>query len=136
MTPEQREKRREYIRNRYANMTPDQKRTLFDRINAWRAKKKVEQPEKRALYLREWYSNMPPEQKQKFLENKSILRRKRYESRTPDEKVNLKECKRKNQARFELARQIGVSTREVPVELLETKVAVLNVKRKVRELMK
>ena len=35
-----------------------------------------------------------------------------------------------------LAIQIGVSTREVPVELLETKVAVLNVKRKVRELMK
>ena len=78
------------------------------------------------------YANMTPEQREKRLaQQRKNLARYRL-NMTPEQREEYLNRK----VKYKLAYCFNVEVKEVPVELLETKIAILNVKRKVKELMK
>ena len=69
------QRRREYARQWYATMPPEQKEALL---------------EKKSEYKREWYAAMPPEQKEAHLKKQAEYARQWYATMPPEQEAHLK----------------------------------------------
>jgi hypothetical protein len=57
MTPEEREKRNQYERERYAALTPEQKQKVLDDHAAWKKKRAAQDPEQHAAASKQEIQN-------------------------------------------------------------------------------